>query len=236
MESEMWGSMLDVLKDMRDYLEKQDAVQEKAKIDKPPKAQETMKPIVGGKSPVGSPGTGVAKQYVAIPKEDTSAGEDTESSLEGDNEGTLLKEDEDEVEDVPDEEVSTEDDEKEEDEDEKATSDEELKSLLKAIHRDLSKQVDTASVIAAEVKKSLPAHVDKMLRKMGFTPTKPDIVKLGMGIDSNAEVRKSEDNSEVKGDIAKTEDQIAKGVKDMTKLSWQELGQIREKEGLFKPF
>lgn len=242
MDELMWKDMLDVLKDMRDYLEKQDAVQERAKVDKPPKAQETAKPIVGGKASVGAPSKGVAKQYVPIPEEDTSVGENTESSLSGETEGTLLKEGETEVEEVPDEDVSAEDEDKEDEdkeEEKSSSSDEELKSLLKAIHQDLSKQIDVSSVIAAEVKKSLPGHIDKMLRKMGFTPTKPDVVKLGMGIDSNAEVKKSEDK-EVKGDIAKTEDsqreEVIKGVDKLSKLSWTELGQMAEKEGLFRPF
>lgn len=235
MNDEMWKEALDVLKDMRDYLEKQDAVQERAKVDKPPKAQETAKPIVGGKASVGAPAKGVAKQYVPIPEEETSVGEDIESSLSGETEGTLLKEGETEVEDVSDEEIPVEEDEEEEEEEKPTSSDEELKSILKDIRFALSKQANIAPMIAAEVKKSLPGHIDKMLRKMGFTPTRLDIVKLGMGIDSNAEVKKSED-SEVKGDLRKTEDKIVEGVNSMTKLTWQELGQLREKEGLFKPF
>ena len=237
----MWKDMLDVLKDMRDYLEKQDAIQERAKIDKPPKAQETMKPMVGGKASVGAPAKGIAKQYVRIPEEETSFGENTESSLSGETEGTLLKEeDETEVEEVSDEEIPAEgEEEEEEEEEEEPTSDVELKSLLKDIKFALTKQANIAPIIAAEVKKSLPGHIDKMLRKMGFTPTRPDIVKLGMGIDSNAEVKKSEDR-EVKPDIMKTEDSqreaIVRGVDKLTKLSWQELGRLAEKEGLFKPF
>jgi len=237
MDEMMWKDMLDVLKDMRDYLEKQDAVQERAKVDKPPKAQETMKPIVGGKAAPNAPAKGVAKQYIPIPEEETSVGEDTESSLSGETEGTLLKEGETEVEEVSDEEIPVEDEEEKEDEDEeeKPTSDEELKSLLKDIKITLAKQANIAPIIAAEVKKSLPGHIDRMLRKMGFNPTKPDIVKLGIGIDSNAEVKKSEDE-EIKPDIQKTEDVIAKGVNNLSKRSWQDLGQLREKEGLFRPF
>jgi hypothetical protein len=115
---------------------------------------------------------------------------------------------------------------------------EELKSILKDIRSALAvNQAKTAEVMKAEIKKSLPNMVkgetDKMLRKMGFVPTRPDVVKMDAegvrGIDSVDEVKKSED-------IKKSEDDVYKIVDDLSKKSWTELGQIREKSGGFHLF
>jgi hypothetical protein len=90
--------------------------------------------------------------------------------------------------------------------------------------------------IEANVKKSM----DKMMRKMGFAPTRPDVSRIeSTGLDLNAEVAKSEDAT-VKTDISKSEDSkiadIQKGVQDLSKKSWQELANLREKAGLFRAF
>ena len=63
MDQQLWGEMLDVLKDIGGYLTKQDAEQTRAKLDKAPKNSENQadEPIVGGDAPTGKPGTGVAK-------------------------------------------------------------------------------------------------------------------------------------------------------------------------------
>lgn len=220
--SELWNDMLDVLKDISSYLEKQDATQERAKIDEPPKAQETAKPIKGGETPSGfAPAKGIAKEYIPVPTKGTSVDEeDTEEEKK-------KKEEEEEKEE-----------ELEEEEDEKSSDVEELKSLLKDIRNALAKQSNTEQIIKSELKKTLPsvvkAETDKMLRKMGFTPTRPDVMKLG--IDEPLDVKKSEDITKSSDGEEKQLEEVNKIVEDMSKKSFRELGAMREKAGLFRAF
>ena len=231
----MWGEMLDVLKDISTYLEKQDSEQRRADLDVPPKIQETQKPIKGGEMPGEyGPGKGIAKQ-LTVPQE-PQENEDTDLAPK---EGTLLKEaDEEELEDVDEEDEDVADDlddegVSEEAPDSEPTNDiEELKSLLKDIKSALSKSQNTtiSKSITTELQKSLPKLVrteaNKMLRKMGFTPTRPDIVRFGVDED----IKKSEDNTETQMK------DVEKAVTDLSKKSFVELGQIREKLGHFRPF
>jgi len=92
----------------------------------------------------------------------------------------------------------------------------------------LSVKTDIQKAVQDEVKRELPSTMHKMLRKMGFSPTRSDIVKLGLG--EPLEIKKSEDIMDEK---MKEADQL---VDDLSKKSWQELGGMREKAGLFTPF
>ena len=275
MNEQFWGEMLGVLKDIGSYMEKQDATQERAKIDVPPKISENPKPIKGGEMPAGfAPADKIAKNYVPF---DEGIDRDAEE-LEGDEE-TFLKEgevaaapaapvantqkglkisspradlslsdDEDEEYEDEDEEFEEEDEEEEEiEDDEEEIEDDkeeidELKSLLKDIRSALIKQSKTNSVntVKAQLKKSLPTIVkgetDKMLRKMGFIPTRGDIkpldVEKSYGLDETEEV------VEVK-DIKKSTDKesvMQDALDNMSKKSWTELGQLREKTDGFNAF
>jgi len=215
----MWKEMLSTLQDISKYLETQDniekqIVQEKADMPKAPKVAETQEPLKGEGSVVGAPETDrvVTKEFVAKAEEKEDEDEDEKSESETDKE-------------------------------EAPAEDVELKSLLKDIRDALAVQSD---VVKSEIRKALPAAVDsavdkkldKTLRKMGFTPTRPDVSRLGL--DQTAEVRKSED-SVVEGDIKKSEDKqendLLKAIDDLSKnTSWQKLGQMREKAGLFRAF
>lgn len=249
MNEEFWQDMLGVLKDVSSYLEKQDATQERAKIGTPPRIAENPKPIKGGEMPTGfRPADKIAKEFVT---QDEALDRDT-NYLDSKGE-TLLKEDEDgyieedeeveEVEEVP----EVEDEYEEEEEVEEVPgryhggeeeSIDELKSLLKDIRNALVKKSATDEVVK-EVRKMLPNMVkgesDKMLRKMGFIPTRPDVTRLDVskstGIDSNEEVRSG-------SDIKKSRDgeDVGKIVEDLSKKSWTELGQLREKTDGFHPF
>lgn len=218
--------MLPMLKDISSYLSKQDATMERAKIDMPPEMQETQAPIEGGKMPgTFKPGEGIAKEFVEDPKAN-SKGEELDS--EG---STMLKEDDDEEEARDKSEVE---------EDEKGEDVEELKSLLKDIRSALIQNSDVAQMVKSEFKKAVPdmvkSETDKMLRKMGFTPTRPDVKRLGLDI--NSEVKKSEDELDIKkGEgLDKKVEEAYKIVEDLSGKSWGELGQLREKAGLFTPF
>jgi hypothetical protein len=213
----MWKEMLGTLKDISAYLEKQDEIekqitQEKATIDKRPKAGETQDPIVGkGSTPSGSPETDkvITKEFVE--KADSKEDEEEES------------------------EESSEDSEESEDT-------EELKSLLKDIREAL---VSQQTVVKAEISKALPSLVksevekglDKMLRKQGFTPTHPDVQRIGL--DQTSEVKKSEDK-EVESDIRKSEDdktnEVVRAIDTLSKKDWRTLGQLRENAGQFRIF
>ena len=240
MENEqLWKEMLGTLKDISTYLEKQDdiekqIVQERASVDKRPKAGETQDPIEGGPAGVGHPAEGIAKQLIPTPTSGTSEGKKSDTPKP--DGATMLKAGR-----------ADDDDEEEESEEseESETSDdgEELKSLLKDIREALAFKSD---VVKSEIKKALPAavesavskHLDKTLRKMGFTPTHADVTRIGL--DTTSEVKKSEDER-VEGDIKKSEDKgendLLTAIEKLSKnASWQQLGQMREKQGLFRIF
>jgi hypothetical protein len=246
-----WSDMLGVLKDIGSYLEKQDAEQSRAKIDVAPKMQENPKPIKGGTMPAGfGPAARVAKGYV--PMEEAQERDASELNA---REQTFLKEEgiEEEI-PVDDEEEGngeeySEDEEEAEEEGEPIAQEEEengggeesmdeLKSLLKDIRNALVKQSNTAEIIKADLKKSLApivkSETDRMLRKMGMHPTRPEIQKLDVskayGIDTTEETTKVEKSADGKAvDMNKV-------LGDMSKKSWSELGQLREKTDGFSPF
>lgn len=121
---------------------------------------------------------------------------------------------------------------------------EELRNLLKDIKSALSKSESSKSsktsessktssvskAIVDEIKKSLPpminAETTRMLRKMGFSPSRPDVVKFGLDED----IKKSEDSIDEKVKEA------GKVVEDLTHKSWAELARIREATGQFNAF
>ncbi len=251
MNEPLWGEMLDVLKDIGEYLAKQDAHQEEAKIDKPPKISETQKAIKGGEAPGFGPGKNalIAKEFPG------AANEPRINEVENVNaeEGTLLKGDEldlveeDEVKEDPEDKEYDGGDSKEilDDSGEEENMDE-FKSLLKDIRNALnvikassktkestksSSTVSKSAVdgIVAEIKKALPSMINaeshRMLRKMGFSPSRPDVVRFGIDED----IKKSEDGEEkIK--------EVYKAVDDLSKKSWQELGALREGTGGFNAF
>jgi len=250
----MWKQYLDTLTDIRNYLEKSDDVQkqmmnqERATIDKRPKAMEEEPPITGGPAAPNAPGKGVAKsleqkEYIEIPKAtNRMSAEEIDSS--GD---TMLKakDDKDDDSDTAASESTS--------DSESSTDNEEIKSLLKDISNALAAQADVSGIIKSELKKAipdalkseLPKYMDKMLRKEGYHPTHPDIVKLNdlSGLDTVSEVKKStDDKGEMRGDISKSdspvtqEQDLAQAIDGLVKTDWRKLGQIREKAGLFNPW
>lgn len=222
MNEVLWGDMLNVLKDISGYLEKQDSTQETVKLADVPKTGEDQKEMSGGPDPVGTPGKieGFKKEFVPEDDEDEKEDEDKEDK----------KEDKD-------------------DEKEDKKDIDELKSLLKDISSALQAQSvqkantsDIAELVNKELKKALPNIIksenDKLLRKQGFVPTRADVTKIDVnkanGLDTVQEVApvadivKSEDKNPV--------DDANKAITDLAKKSWTELGQIRENIGGFKPF
>jgi hypothetical protein len=251
----LWGEMLDVLKDIGAYLAKGDAEQEEAKLDKPPKISEGQKPIKGGEAPGFGPGKNALVQKNFPPMQQGAGAGGNEATSITSEEGTLLKEadiddfredgEDNYGEDAP-EESSRRGDEED--------GELELKSLLKDIRNALvmkaasesspsksktkesstksSETVSKALVneIVGEIKKSLPSIVSqeshRMLRKMGFSPSRSDIVRLG----TDEDIKKSFDTGDEKVK------EVNGLVEDMTKKSWQELGRMRENTGDFNPF
>jgi len=225
--------LLSVMKDVASLLEKQDTTQERAKLDKPPKTGDGQKPLIGGAAPGFKPGEGIAKEYPQIPKRISPQEETTEVNEGG---ASLLKEDEGAEEgeayggeETPEEEAA---------EAEEAPSEEdELKSLLKSIAFELSQLKKSSSFSKADMQKAVRTEADSMLRKMGFHPSRPDITKLNvsntLGVDQTADIKKSEDKLET--DVKKSAITNIAG-KDLSGLSWRELGAIREGMGGFNPF
>jgi hypothetical protein len=194
------------------------------------------------------PAEKIAKEFVT---QDGAYDRDTQQI---DEEGETLLKEEDDIEEIP----GGEEDWEEEGEEEWAEEEEtpkrhierhdeahdetidELKSLLKDIRNALVAQSDVGEIVKAEVKKAMPNMVkgetDKMLRKMGFIPTRPDVSKLDLsqsrGIDTLDEV-KSE--SDIKKSKEGPED-VAQIVDDLSKKTWSQLGQLREKTDGFHPF
>lgn len=257
MNEPLWGEMLDVLKDIGEYLAKQDAHQEEAKIDKPPKISEGQKPIKGGEAPGFGPGKNalIAKEFPGAANEprinETSNVQPEEGTLLKGDELDMVEEDED-VDGIPSRSSSTEDEDGGDILEDEDNPEAEFKSLLKDIRNALnvikassstsktkeatksSKTSDSVSKsvvdgIVAEIKKALPTMINaeshRMLRKMGFSPSRPDIVKFGIDED----IKKSEDGDEKIKEIYKTVD-------DLSKKSWGELGALRETTGGFNAF
>jgi hypothetical protein len=257
-DNALWGEMLDVLKDIGEYLNKQDAHQEQAKIDKPPKIGENQakQPIKGGEAPGFGPGKDalVQKEYPGVVNEPRV----NDSEPIDAKEGTLLKEDNLEALEEDGENEDYRDDEPSEyqslnredrgDEDEEL----ELKSILKDIRSALnviksSKSTESSKTkekstkssesvskslvdgVVTEIKKALPSIVSaeshRMLRKMGFSPSRPDIVKFGLDED----IKKSED-------VKDESKEVEKVVNELSHKSWGELGALRESTGGFNAF
>jgi hypothetical protein len=142
-ETALFKATLETLQDIASYLEKSDdiskevAIQERAKIDVPPKAQEFQDEIEGGAAAGNKPAEGIAKEYIAIPenpKKTSQKAIDAKGS-------TMIKAEDEECSE------SSESSEKDESEDkgevpEMSSDTEELKSLLKDIRDALSKSTD----------------------------------------------------------------------------------------------
>lgn len=225
-EGELWGEMLMVLKDISNYLAKDDSIQEKAKIDKPPKISEYQEEMTGGPAPSGKPGAGVAqKGYVDMPDvqdEDATALESSEKTM-------LEKAEKD----------SKDDEDEDEGDDESSDDVEELKSLLKDIRSALlSKSGDSSEIskiVSGEIKKQLPNTMDRMLRKMGYTMSRPDVVRLG--VEDGILKKSSDDEGKITSLTSEQQiEQMAKTVDDLSKKSWSELGRLRDSAGDFKLF
>ena len=294
MNQQLWGEMLDVLKDIGGYLTKQDAEQTRAKLDKPPRTGDNQadEPLVGGDTPVGKPGSGVAKSlrkgtieadtiaenegfnptgggrgFNATPKGRDSGvvnkGMDDEEGLEsggfddegeeglgggmGDMEGEMGDGDDMSVDEAQSAEdldaiIAAAEAKKAELEGgggemggPGAMDMNEMKSLLKDIRSSLiAKSSTSGQAIAAEIKKSVQPLIreetQRMMRKMGFRPSRPDITRFGLDEDTNA-LRKSADASR-----AGSEKDVVDAMDKMSGMSWQQLGQLREHMGQFNPF
>ena len=105
-----------------------------------------------------------------------------------------------------------------------------LKDIKNAL---LTKSVDSKSIenlVKSEIKTALPNAMDKMLRKMGYSVSKPDVTKFDVeskfGLDE-VDVKKSEE---------KPQDDPTKVVEEMSKMSFTKLAQLREQAGGFKLF
>jgi len=239
--NELMPQVLAVLKDMSAYLSKADTTQEKARISKPPKTGEGQKPIIGGRNGDNAPGDGITqKEFVAIPKSSPIAG--TTNPDDG-KESTLLKEDEEYEQNVEEETEETPEEQVEEEEtgEELPQEDvEEIKSLLKSMVAMLAKSQKTQTVDPAYIRKCVKAETDVMLRKMGFHPSVPDVVKLPgsrMGIDQTADVKKSEDSiGSIVSNVSKEQKQALGIVEDLSKKSWREINAMREQTGGFNAF
>jgi hypothetical protein len=257
MNGQMWGEMLDVLKDIGGYLAKADTEQTRASIDKAPKISEEQKPIKGDGDLVHgfAPGKGVAKSLrkgmdVDIPEE----GSENESFTPQDEESSKFakefgEEEEygDEVEDDGmggDDEYAEEEEEEEEEEGEGGEGEpsmedlSQLKSLLKDIRSSLIQQSRATSnrgsmLNKAELQKAIQpmikAEAQRMIRKMGFNPSRPDVVRFGVEDNGNS-IQKSMDREKAQVD------KQGEVVEQLSSLSWQKLGQIRESLGQFNPF
>ena len=225
------GELVSLIKDIREYFVNQDAEQEKAKIAKPPKIQETQKDISGGSLSGFKPASGIAKSMIKVPKEGSTLAEIRGSAVEGD-EGSLLKEeeipeipveDEDLIEDKEAGEVPIED--AEEDiipEEESSENMDEVKSLLKDIKTLLTKN-NTLSKELANIKKSVDTKVEteiaKRMRKMGYVKSNPAIRKLG--ISQLDEIKKSTDK------VIDNPDSVIEFVDKQAGKSWRQLAQER---------
>lgn len=211
MESGMWSEMLDVLKDISSYLGKAEPgieLEETSLEDRPKigESQAKKDPIKEGNDPNGKPGEDVVVKAVAEDKDDDDKKDGKKDSDSESDSGSDSGSDSDDV--------------------------EELKSLLKDIKMALMsksetivKSADIKKAVEESVKSSMPGEMQKMLRKMGFQPTRPDVMKIGVDED----VKKDLDASV---DIKKAEEAVDK----LSSMSWQQLARLREQSGGFQAF
>ena len=225
MNGQMWGEMLDVLKDIGGYLAKADTEQTRANIDKAPKVSEDQKPIKGDSDTTHGfgPGKGVAKSLrkgmdVDIPEEgrenESFTPQDEESSKVAKGFGEEEEFGNDVEDDGGDDEYAEEEEEDGEGEDEYGGEEEEeeggpsgedlsqLKSLLKDIRKSLIQQAkpivtsNSGMISKADLKKAIQPMIkeeaQRMIRKMGFNPSRPDIVRFGVEDNGNV-IQKSMD-------------------------------------------
>jgi TATA-binding protein-associated factor Taf7 len=262
MNQQMWGDMLDVLKDIGAYLAKQDAIQERASVDKAPKISESQKPIKGDSDVTHGfgPGKGVAKsallhKYVDVPEEGRAEGQETftpdnEETSELSKEAGEFEERFHEEPDGDDEGEEYSEEEEDGDEEEEGMNDEEgygnepsgqdineLKSLLKDIRKSLisKSKPATAPVMSKEyLKKAIQPMIkeeaQRMIRKMGFSPSRPDVIRFG--VDDNSALQKSMDSKKESDAIG----EAGKIVGELSEMSWTKLGALREQTGQFRPF
>lgn len=226
-DMEFKKELLSLLKDMAVYFEKQDAKQERASLDKPPKVGETQKVLSGGDDPGVQPGQGVAKMDVEVP-DNPKANEQMDISGEGANATKSPT--------VTDMKKVTKAEDDDKSESKKESEKAELSKLLKDIRGALQQSLtadQVKAIVSEEVKKAAPDLTQKMLHKMGFHPTKADVVRYGL--DEAQDVKKSEEENKPE-DIDPGLMKKAKDVEDMSKLPWHRLGELREKMGGFSPF
>ena len=207
--AELWDNMVDLLKDFKSILQKEDTSLSTVKLEERPKTGESQykkDPIKGGESS-GKPGSDVI-----VSKSEEDRGEGGEEKKEDANS-------EDKTSEKAEEETGN---------TEEGTSElDELKMLLKDIKTALvnDRSVITKAVLA-DVSKALPTILAnenaKMLRKMGFQPSRGDIIKLGL-------------DTEVSPAQSMTAD-IKKAEEITEKMSWTDLAARREKLGGFNLF
>ena len=107
-----------------------------------------------------------------------------------------------------------------------------MKALLKDIATSLrTMQKSSNQFSKADLQKAVRKEAEIMLHKMGFNPSKPDIVRLG--VDQTTDVMKGETEGPV--DVKKSSIDSLAG-KDLSGLSWRELNGLREQMGGFNQF
>ena len=209
----LWDNMIDVLKDVSNILQKEeDAKLSTVKLEDRPKTGESQykkDPIKGGESS-GKPGGEVI----------VKAEEETSESSEGRGEGgEETKED------------TNPEDEKSEEAEKEVGNDGEMKQLMLLL-KDIKNALNNdRSVIAksvlADVQKALPSILAnenaRMLRKMGFQPSRADITRLGLD-DFTGSIQP------VGVDIKKSEPEVD------TDMTWEQLAIERQKRGGFPLF
>jgi hypothetical protein len=201
MDDKLWNEMLGVLKDISAFLDKEaDSDMEKESLDS---------------GDFDRPKTGESQA-----KKDPIKGGGDPSGKPGED---VIKAEDESEEDEKEEES-------EEEEKEEKDSDETMKSILKNLEAYLARdRAEIVKSVTAELKKSVPDMAKGMLRKMGYTPSRPDVMRIGA--DSYDDVRKSEDEK-IEADLKKAN----KTVEDISRLSWRDLAKLREGVGDFNPF
>jgi hypothetical protein len=210
--NELWGNMLDLLKDVSNILQKEeDAKLSTVKLADTP-GNEGANP--SGKGQVKN----TAQKPISGGESSGKPGADVIVKAEGEEEEEKTEEEKTEEEETKEEET------KEEGENQIAQLMLLLKDIKTALNND--RAIITKSVLA-DVSKALPTILAnenaRMLRKMGFQPSRADITRIGL-------------DSEIAPAQSMTAD-IKKSEPDVTdKMSWSELAARREKLGGFNLF
>ena len=227
--------LVDVLTTVKEYILKEDAKQEKAKMPRMPIAQETASSISGGEDPKNEAvvASGIVKQLKDLVKQLESMTKTPTATMRttsgGSRTPTLTKrtatrstELDEEEEPATVEETLEEEPVEEEEEEYPELEIKSLRKEIEALRNERSQMMKEFQSFQKGWKGTIEKGVDEKMKKLGYVRARPPATPIG--IDAEQEVKKSSDA--VPFDPNELVDQ-------MSKLSFRQIAQMRDRMGFY---